>query len=68
MRRVPAAIVTRAVLLLLTRLGLRAGEVAALTVKDIDWHNGSVCVAGKGGRQRRLPPSVDTQNRPLVDG
>ena len=38
----------RAVLLLLTRLGLRAGEVAALTVKDVDWHNGSVCVAGKG--------------------
>ena len=49
----------RAVLLLLTRLGLRAGEVAALTVKDIDWHNGSVCVAGKGGRQRRLPLPAD---------
>ena len=49
----------RAVLLLLTRLGLRAGEVAALTVEDIDWHNGSVCVAGKGGRQRRLPLPAD---------
>ena len=49
----------RAVLLLLTRLGLRAGEVAALTVKDIDWHNGSVRVAGKGGRERRLPLPAD---------
>ena len=49
----------RAVLLLLTRLGLRAGEVAALTVKDVDWHNGSVRVAGKGGRERRLPLPAD---------
>ena len=39
----------RAILLLLIRLGLRAGEVAALTVNDIDWHDGSVRVVGKGG-------------------
>ena len=37
----------RAILLLLTRLGLRAAEAAALTVNDIGWHNGSVRVAGK---------------------
>ena len=49
----------RAILLLLTRLGLRAGEVAALTVNDIDWHDGSVRVAGKGGRERRLPLPAD---------
>ena len=49
----------RAILLLLTRLGLRAGEVAALTVNDIDWHDGSVRVAGKGGRERRLPLAAD---------
>ena len=48
-----------AILLLLTRLGLRAGEVAALTVNDIDWHDGSVRVAGKGGRERRLPLAAD---------
>ena len=49
----------RAILLLLSRLGLRAGEVAALKVKDIDWHNGAVRVAGKGGRERRLPLPAD---------
>ncbi len=49
----------RAILLLLTRLGLRAGEVAALTVHDIDWHDGTVRVAGKGGRERRLPLAAD---------
>ena len=49
----------RAILLLLTRLGLRAAEAAALTVDDIDWHNGSVRVAGKGGRERRLPLPAD---------
>ena len=49
----------RAVLLLLSRLGLRAGEVAALTVPDVDWHNGSVRVAGKGGRERCLPLPAD---------
>ena len=49
----------RAILLLLSRLGLRAAEAAALTVKDIDWHNGTVRVAGKGGRERQLPLPAD---------
>ncbi len=49
----------RAILLLLTRLGLRAAEAAALTVNDIDWHDGSVRVAGKGGHERRLPLAAD---------
>ena len=49
----------RAILLLLSRLGLRAGEAAVLTVKDIDWHNGVVRVAGKGRRERRLPLPAD---------
>ena len=49
----------RAILLLLSRLGLRAGEAVALTVKDVDWHNGVVRVAGKGGRERRLPLPAD---------
>ena len=35
-----------AILLLLSRLGLRAAEAVALTVKDVDWHNGIVRVAG----------------------
>jgi site-specific recombinase XerD len=43
------------VLLLLARLGLRAGEVVALTLDDIDWDAGELKVRGKGGREDRLP-------------
>jgi site-specific recombinase XerD len=45
----------RAVLLLLARLGLRAGDVAALRLTDIDWQTGTVQVTGKMRRQTRLP-------------
>ena len=55
----PSGLRDRAILLLLIRLGLRAGEVAALAVNDVDWHNGTVRVAGKGGRERRLPLPAD---------
>ena len=44
-----------AMLLLLARLGLRAGEVAALTLDDIDWEKGHLTVRSKGGRWTRLP-------------
>jgi integrase/recombinase XerD len=44
-----------AMLLLLVRLGLRAGEVAALELDDLDWHAGALVVPGKGGRRERLP-------------
>lgn len=44
-----------AMLLLLARLGLRAGEVAALTLDDIDWEQGHVTVRSKGGRWTKLP-------------
>jgi integrase/recombinase XerD len=37
-------------------LGLRAGEVAALCLEDLDWRRGILRVAsGKGGRARELP-------------
>lgn len=48
-----------AVLMLLARLGLRAGEVAALELDDIDWRAGEVVVRGKGRRDERLPLPVD---------
>jgi integrase/recombinase XerD len=49
-----------AVLLLLFRLGLRAGEVAAITLDDIDWRTGELLVRnGKGRRQERLPLPAD---------
>lgn len=48
-----------AILTLLIRLGLRSGEVAALTLDDIDWSHGELVVRGKGSRQERLPLPVD---------
>jgi site-specific recombinase XerD len=48
-----------AVLTVLVRLGLRAGEVAALTVDDVDWRTGEIVVTGKGSRRERLPLPVD---------
>lgn len=48
-----------AVLTLLARLGLRAGEVAALALEDIDWRRGEITVRGKGDRHERLPLPSD---------
>jgi len=44
-----------ALLLLLARLGLRAGEVVGLTLEDIDWEAGELTVRGKNAQQDRLP-------------
>ena len=44
-----------AILMLLSRLGLRACEVAALTLDDIDWRAGELTIHGKGGQTDRLP-------------
>ena len=49
----------RAVLLLLCRLGLRAGDVAHLHWRDIDWHQATVEVVGKSQRAARLPLSQE---------
>jgi site-specific recombinase XerD len=48
-----------AILLLLARLGLRAAEVAQLSLEDLDWRAGAVCVRGKGQRVDRLPLPQD---------
>lgn len=49
-----------AVLLLLARLGLRAGEVAAIELDDVDWRAGEILVRnGKAGRLERLPLPPD---------
>jgi len=47
-----------AILLLLARLGLRAGEVARLSLEDIDWENGLITVCGKG-KWAQLPMPAD---------
>jgi integrase/recombinase XerD len=48
-----------AILVLLSRLGLRVGEVAALTLDDVDWRHGEIVIRGKGGRRERLPLPAD---------
>ena len=48
-----------AILLLLARLGLRAGEVVALQLDDIDWRAGEILVRGKGLLHDRMPLPVD---------
>jgi integrase/recombinase XerD len=58
-RRSPAGRRDRAVLMLLSRLGLRACEVEALKLDDIDWLAGEIIVRGKGsGGVLPLPPDV----------
>ncbi len=47
-----------AIVTVLARLGLRAGEVAGLCVEDIDWRVGEMVVRGKGS-DGRLPLPVD---------
>lgn len=48
-----------AILTVLVRLGLRAQEVAELTLDGIDWRRGELTVAGKGGRVDVLPLPAD---------
>jgi site-specific recombinase XerD len=65
-----------AILTVLSRLGLRVGEVAGLELEDLDWHHGEIVVCGKGARRDRLPLPADVgeaivsylaDGRPRVD-
>jgi integrase/recombinase XerD len=65
-----------AILTLLARLGLRACEIAALELSDIEWRHGELAVRGKGNRHERLPLPADVgeaiagylqRGRPRVD-
>jgi site-specific recombinase XerD len=50
----------RAVVVLLARLGLRAGEIVRLKLDDLDWTEGGLIVrAGKNHRERVLPLSTE---------
>ena len=44
---------------MLSRLGLRRGEVAAIGLEDIDWRAGELVIHGKGSRHDVLPVPVD---------
>jgi len=48
-----------AILVLGARLGLRAAEIAALRLDDIDWRAGEIVVRGKGRTEERLPLPSD---------
>ncbi len=48
-----------AMLLLMARLGLRAQEVIAIRLEDIDWRAGEILIRGKGGQHERMPLPVD---------
>ena len=58
-RDVPSGRRDHAVLVMLARLGLRAGEIAALKLEDVDWRAGELMIAGKGRRAERLPLPAD---------
>ncbi len=55
----PVGLRDRAIMLLLARLGLRAGDVCQLRLADIDWRNGRLRVGGKNRRVSHLPLPQD---------
>lgn len=48
-----------AILMLLSRLGLRADEVATLTLDDVDWGAGEILVRAKGRQRAAMPIPLD---------
>jgi integrase/recombinase XerD len=48
-----------AMIILVVRLGLGAGEVAPVELDDLRWGTGELVVRGKGGRRDTLPLPVD---------
>ncbi len=62
----PVGLRDRAILLLLARLGLRAGDIVRLRLDDIDWHNAIIRVCGKSRRQVGLPLPQDAGDAVLA--
>ena len=56
----------RAIILLLARLGLRAGDVINLRIDDINWADGTLTVTGKSRREERLPLPQDVGDALLM--
>jgi integrase/recombinase XerD len=65
-----------AVLMVLSRLGLRVAEVSAIELADVNWRDGELWVRGKARRRDRMPLPVDVgealagyiqRGRPCVD-
>lgn len=62
----PIGLRDRAILLLLARLGLRAGDIVALTLDAFDWKDARLRVAGKGRREDWLPLPQDVGDAVLA--
>jgi len=48
-----------AILMMLAKLGMRANEIATLTLDDIDWRSGEMRVRAKGRQRTRMPIPPD---------
>lgn len=62
----PVRLRDRAIILLLARLGLRAGDIRRLRLDDIDWSNALIYVHGKGRRVASLPLPQDAGDAVLA--
>lgn len=62
----PAELRDRAIILLLARLGLRAGDIWQMRIADIDWGQGLLRVHGKGRRTIALPLPQDAGDAVLA--
>ncbi len=51
----PNGVRDRAILLLLSRLALRAGDIVAMRLQDIAWDKGTIKLSGKGRVECHLP-------------
>lgn len=56
----------RAMILLMARLGLRAGDLVKLRLQDIDWDAARLRVTGKGRSETQLPLPQDAGDALLV--
>jgi integrase/recombinase XerD len=62
----PMGLRDRAILLLLARLGLRAGDIVSLRLDDFDWQQATLSVRGKSRRETRLPLPQDAGDAVLA--
>ncbi len=62
----PMGLRDQAALLLLARLGLRAGDIRDMRLDDLDWASATVRVCGKGRRGVRLPLPQDAGDAVLA--
>jgi integrase/recombinase XerD len=65
-RTTPTGLRDRGILLLLARLGLRAGDILSLRLDDLDWQQATLSICGKGRRETRLPLPQDAGDAVLA--